>query len=79
MEVSSRQKDIQYSSRTRAVTDQVLRMQKMRQALQRTIEKLSEAARQDPEMRAIADMARHRSHNIIHLIYKNNERSSEGH
>ena len=70
MEVSSRQKDIQYSSRTRAVTDQVLKMQKMRQALQRTIAKLPEAARQDPEIRAIADMARHRSYNIVHLIYQ---------
>ncbi|GLR83429.1 patatin-like phospholipase family protein [Bradyrhizobium iriomotense] len=70
MEVSSRQKDIQYSSRTRAVTDHVLRMQKMRQALQRTIEKLPESAKQDPEIRTIADMARHRSYNIIHLIYQ---------
>ena len=77
MEVSSRQKDIQYSSRTRAVTDQVLRMQKMRQALQKTIEKLPEAARQDPEVRAIADMARHRSYNIIHLIYQT--KIHEGH
>src|SRR3979411_1833281 len=64
-EVSSRQKDIQYSSRTRAITDQVLRMQKMRQALRRTIDRLPEAARNHPEMRAIAELARHRSHNII--------------
>ena len=70
MEVSSRQKDIQYSSRTRAITDQALRMQKMRRALQRTIERLPESAKQDPEIRAIADMARHRSCNIIHLIYQ---------
>ncbi|WP_369722138.1 DUF3734 domain-containing protein [Bradyrhizobium sp. LLZ17] len=70
MEVSSRQKDIQYSSRTRAITDQALRMQKMRQALQRTIQELPERARQDPEIRAIADMARHRSYNIVHLIYQ---------
>ncbi|MCP3467378.1 patatin-like phospholipase family protein [Bradyrhizobium sp. CCGUVB23] len=70
MEVSSRQKDIQYSSRTRAITDQALRMQKMRQALQRTIQELPERAKQDPEIRAIADMARHRSYNIVHLIYQ---------
>ncbi|MCP3476813.1 patatin-like phospholipase family protein [Bradyrhizobium sp. CCGUVB1N3] len=70
MEVSSRQKDIQYSSRTRAITDQALRMQKMRQALQRAIQELPERARQDPEIRAIADMARHRAYNIIHLIYQ---------
>jgi NTE family protein len=70
MEVSSRQKDIQYSSRTRAITDQALRMQKMRQALQRTIARLPENAKQDPEIRAIADMARHRAYNIVHLIYQ---------
>ena len=70
MELSSRQKDIQYSSCTRAITDHALRMQKMRQALQRTIEKLPESAKQDPEIRAIADIARHRSCNIIHLIYQ---------
>jgi NTE family protein len=77
MEVSSRQKDIQYSSRTRAVTDQVLRMQKMRQALQRTMEELPESAKAKPEIRAIADMARHRSYNIVHLIYQT--KTYEGH
>ncbi|MDN4999280.1 DUF3734 domain-containing protein [Bradyrhizobium sp. GCM10027634] len=70
MEVQSRQKDIQYSSRTRAITDQALRMQKMRQALQRAIERLPQSAMQDPEMLAIADMASRRTHNIIHLIYQ---------
>src|SRR6185437_10096484 len=70
MEVSSRQKDIQYSSRTRAITDQALLMQTMRRALQRTIEKLPESAKLDPEIRAIADLARHRSYNIVHLIYQ---------
>ncbi|MDN4984103.1 patatin-like phospholipase family protein [Bradyrhizobium sp. WYCCWR 13022] len=77
MEVSSRQKDIQYSSRTRTVTDQVLRMQKMRRALQRTIEKLSDADRRDPEIRDIAEMARERAYNIVHLIYQT--KIHEGH
>jgi NTE family protein len=77
MEVSSRQKDIQYSSRTRAITNQALRMQEMRRALQRTIEKLPESAKRDPEMLAIANLARHSSHNIIHLIYQS--KIFEGH
>ena len=77
MEVSSRQKDIQYSSRTRAITDHMTRMQKMRQALQRTMEKLPESAKANPEIRAIADLARHRSYNIIHLIYQS--KIYEGH
>jgi NTE family protein len=70
MEVSSRQKDIQYSSRTRAVTDHAMRIQKMRQALRRTIAMLPESARLDPEIRDIAEMARRRSYNIVHLIYQ---------
>jgi NTE family protein len=77
MEVSSRQKDIQYSSRTRAVTDQIRQVQTMRQALQKTLEKLPESAKDDPEIRAIADMARHRAYNIIHLIYQS--KIYEGH
>jgi NTE family protein len=77
MEVSSRQKDIQYSSRTRAITNQALRMQEMRRALQRTIEKLPESAKRDPEMQAITDLARNSSHNIIHLIYQS--KTFEGH
>ena len=77
MEVSSRQKDIQYSSRTRAITDQALRMQKMRQALQRVMEKVPASASDDPEIRAIAELARHRSYNIIHLIYQS--KIHEGH
>jgi NTE family protein len=59
------------------VTDQVLRMQKMRRALQRTIERLPEAARRDPEIRDIAEMARERSYNIVHLIYQT--KIHEGH
>jgi NTE family protein len=77
IEVQSRQKDIQYSSRTRAITDQMLRMQKMRHALERTIEKLPDTAKKDPEIRAIADLARNRSYNIIHLIYQS--KIYEGH
>lgn len=77
MELSSRQKDIQYSSRTRAITDHAARMQKMRQAIQRLLEELPEAAKDDPEIRAITEMARHRSYNIIHLIYQS--KIHEGH
>ena len=77
MEVSSRQKDIQYSSRTRAVTDHALRLEKMRRALRRTIEKLPAPAKDDPEIRAIENMARSRSYNIIHLIYQS--KLYEGH
>lgn len=60
MEVASRQKDIQYSSRTRAITNQALQMQKMRQAVQRLMAEVPEAVRRHPEIQAIAELASER-------------------
>ncbi len=76
-EVASRQKDIQYSSRTRAVTSQMLEIQKMRQALRRVIADLPETARLDEEILSIADLATDRACNIVHLIYQS--KAFEGH
>ncbi|MGF6226539.1 NTE family protein [Inquilinus ginsengisoli] len=77
MEVSSRQKDIQYSSRTRAITTYMMQMQKMRRALQRVMDRLPEGAKQDPEMQEIAELACERAYNIIQLIYQT--KTYEGH
>jgi NTE family protein len=77
MEVASRQKDIQYSSRTRAITTHMLQMQKMRQALQQLMERLPKSARNDPDVQAVADLACHRAYNIVHLIYQS--KAFEGH
>lgn len=77
LEVASRQKDIQYSSRTRTITNQMLQMQRMRHALQTLMEKLPESARDDNEVRSIAELACHRAYNIIHLIYQS--KIFEGH
>jgi NTE family protein len=76
-DVWSRQKDIQYSSRTRAITNQMMQMQKMRQALQLLIDRLPEAARNDPAVMEVAELASHRASNIIHLIYQS--KAFEGH
>jgi NTE family protein len=76
-EVLSRQKDIQYSSRTRAITSHMMQMQKMRQALLQLLEKLPEGARLDPEVMEIGDLASHRATNVIHLIYQS--KAFEGH
>lgn len=77
MEVASRQKEIQYSSRTRAITTQILQMQKMRRALQRLMAELPDAAKDDREIREIAELATDRSCNIVHLIYQS--KAFEGH
>src|SRR5690606_29427839 len=76
-DVASRQKDIQYSSRTRAVTNQVMQMQRMRQALQRLMAELPESAKKDREIQSIAEMASERAYNIVHLIYQS--KAFEGH
>jgi NTE family protein len=76
-EVWSRQKDIQYSSRTRAITSHMMQMQKMRQALLQLMERLPEEARRDPEVMEIAELATDRASNIIHLIYQS--KAFEGH
>lgn len=77
MEVASRQKDIQYSSRTRAITNQAVQMQEMRKALLRVMAALPEAERNHPEIRAIAELTCERACNIIHLIYQS--KAFEGH
>jgi len=69
-DVASRQKDIQYSSRTRAITNHMLQMQTMRQALQHLMTKLPAEAKNEKDVMAIGDLARHQSHNIVHLIYQ---------
>lgn len=66
-DVASRQEDIQYSSRTRAITSHMLQMEKMRQALQHLMTKLPAEARNGKDIAAIADLARHSAHTIIHL------------
>ncbi|WP_412778258.1 patatin-like phospholipase family protein [Thalassospira lucentensis] len=77
MDVASRQKDIQYSSRTRAITNHALQMQKMRKALQRLMAEVPEEARNHPEIKTIADLTWERACNIVHLIYQS--KAFEGH
>ncbi len=65
-----RQKDIQYSSRTRMVTDAALYAQKLRRAILKLCEQLPAEARADPEVIELADLACSKVYNVIHLIYR---------
>jgi NTE family protein len=67
--VDVRQKDIRYSSRTRASTDQFRRMQSMRRAGARLLEQMPPELRQSPEAELLAQEADTKVYNIIHLIY----------
>ena len=69
-EVAERQKDIQYSSRTRLVTDQLRRVLKLRHGLQRLLERLPENERSAPELAEIRKLSHTPATNIINLIYE---------
>jgi len=69
-EVATRQKEIQYSSRTRANTDQFKRLQKMRCALATLLEKLPEELRASEEVELLRSIADRKVYSIVHLIYR---------
>lgn len=69
-DVGERQKDIIYSSRTRANTDFFRRVQMAKASGRYLLSKLTEEARKDPFVQSIAaDASDDAVYNIIHLIY----------
>jgi len=75
--VALRQKDIQYSSRTRMITAYMANMQKHRRLLRELMQLVPEDARKNnPWYRRAAEEACDRLFNVIHLIYK--EKDCEG-
>ena len=70
MDVHSREKDIRYSSRTRQVTDQLIRLRKEREAIRKVLAKLPEALREDADVIRLSEMAAERAVNVVHLIYR---------
>ena len=69
-DVLARQKAIQYSSRTRAQTDQFKRMQTLRRGLASYLDKLPESYRQGPEFEYLRQFADQTCYNVVHLIYQ---------
>lgn len=73
-DVQERQKDIQYSSRTRAVTAQMHREQAYRRLLGEVLERVPAHIREtDPWCKRAQEVACTRRYNIIHLIYQDKE------
>lgn len=69
-EVMTRQKDIQYSSRTRARSDQFRKEQQLRSALTELISKLPDHLRDTPEYALLVPESERKVYNIIQLIYQ---------
>ena len=76
-EVTTREKEIRYSSRTRAKTDQFKYEQKLRHTLGGLLEKLPEDLKNSAEARLLNSVAERNVYNIIHLIYR--AKNYEGH
>jgi NTE family protein len=70
VEVDVRQKDIRFSSRTRASTDYFRRMQAVRRAAAKLLDQMHPELRQTAEAELLAQEACHKVYNIIHLIYR---------
>src|SRR5246127_2744946 len=73
----TREKEIRYSSRTRAGTDQFKRIQNLRSAAAGLLEQLPEHLKNSPEARLLGTVADRKVFNIIHMIYR--ARNYEGH
>ena len=77
IDVQGRVKDIQYSSRTRLVTDTMQRTQRFRHVLREVLDRVSPEHRNDPWCKLAEELSCSKRYNIVHLIYGNKE--YEGH
>ncbi|WP_233863672.1 DUF3734 domain-containing protein [Paraburkholderia adhaesiva] len=76
-DVQGRMKDIQYSSRTRLVTDMLQRSQRFRHVLREVLERVAPEHQQDSWVELAEELSCSKKYNVIHLIYRQKE--YEGH
>jgi len=77
LDVMTREKEIRYSSRTRAGTDEFKLRQRLRNAAASLLERLPDELKNSPEAKLIGTVADRKVFNIIQLIYR--ARNYEGH
>lgn len=76
-EVATRQKEIQYASRSRAHTDQFKQYQRARHTLASLLSKLPPELLDSEEATALSSIADHKVYKLVHLIYRSKQH--EGH
>ncbi len=69
-DVWTREKDIRYSSRTRQVTDQYLRLRRDHDSIRRLLDKLPSELDDDPDVVALREAVTEYPVNVVHLIYR---------
>ena len=72
MDVMAREKEIRFSSRTRQVTDQLMRLRTEREAIRKVLAKLPEELHEDEDVKALAARAAEQPVSLVHLIYRAN-------
>jgi NTE family protein len=70
IEVEVRHKEIVYSSRNRAATDQYKRAQRLRIALARLLGQLPPELRDSDDVKRLSEVANDKVCNIVHMIYR---------
>ncbi|KTC93140.1 MULTISPECIES: DUF3734 domain-containing protein [Legionella] len=72
----TRQKEIQYSSRTRAATTQFKRLQQARYILSKLLKKLPREFQEIEEAKILRQIADHKVYNIVQLVYRSQQYES---
>ena len=72
MDVMTREKEIRFSSRTRQVSDQLLRLRTERETIRNVLCKLPEAMADDPDVMALKALSLEDPVNVVQLIYRAN-------
>ncbi len=72
MDVMAREKEIRFSSRTRQVSDAMLKLRKDREIIRAVLEKLPAALADDADVKALAALAKDFPVNVVQMIYRAN-------
>jgi NTE family protein len=72
LDVIAREKEIRFSSRTRQISDQLIRTRREHRAVALLLDKLPPAMADDPEVVALRAMTREYCVNVVQLIYRAN-------
>lgn len=72
MDVFAREKEIRFSSRTRQISNQLVRRQREQQQIRKVLDKLPPSLRNDPDVLELETCAQDCAINIVHLIYRAN-------
>ena len=72
MDVMAREKEIRFSSRTREISNQLMRIRQDRELARRVLAKIPAELHNDPDVRALAERAAEHPVNLVQLIYRAN-------